>query len=294
MKMRLFTLVWGKNHIAWMEQGLLRSLLWPGNHEAILKHATEWNIYTRDEDRAQLGPIAERLGVHVQFHPVNMQNSSGETMQPCLVDHLRNCQLEGQAAFIAPPDTVFGEGSVPAICAVGAVAGACVAVPHVRVNAAAIAGLGEKPIPNAGLVDFAWENLHKTWTDANATLPETNSMLGGVSWREIRKGLYAVTHRLPTCYLANVDASDVEWFSRQWESGSWDHAWPAKVVKEQRHRMIASSDAAFIIELTHAHENNPKVEPTDPREPDKYFRDLEHNYVNRNTVAIFRGASAGM
>lgn len=293
MKMRLFSLCWGEPYTTWLEQALLRSLLWPKNHEAISRHATEWNIYTRDNDRERIRSIAERLRVPVQFHPFAMNNSSGETLQPALLDHARNCQQTGQAMFIAPPDTIFGDGTIEAICALGERPGICVAVPHVRVNSGCLGALPDRPLSNPELVDFSWENLHKTWADANATLANTNSILGGVSWRELRKGLYAVTHRLPTCYLANVDASDVEWFARQFETGTWDHTWPAILVKSQRHRVIASSDAAYMVELTQAHENNPPLYPADPNEPDKFFRDLEHHYVNRNVVAIFRGVSAG-
>lgn len=294
MKMRLFSLVWGEPYCTWFENALIRSLMWPTNHEAILAHATEFNIYTRDEDRERLRPIAERLGVHVQFHPFTRNNSSGETLQPCLLDHLRNCQLENVAAFIAPPDTIFGEGTVATICEVGRLPGICVAVPHVRANAQTLV-LPARPVSNSELVDIAWENLHKTWIDANADLAETNSFHGGVSWRQLRKGLYAVTHRLPTCYLANVTQSDVQWFSAQWETGTWDHTWPVKLVKEQRQRVIGSSDAAFMIELTQPHENNPPTEPhRNPDEPDMFWRDLEHSYVNRNQVSIFRGASAGV
>lgn len=292
MKMRLFTLVFGEPYCTWFENALMRSLMWPRNLEATREFAVEHNIYTRDEDRDRLRAIAERHGIPLQFHPFTRENSSGETLQPCLLDHLRNCEMTGHAAFIAPPDTIFGDGTVATLCQVGNVPGICVAVPHVRANADALGKLGSRPVSNPALVDFAWENLHKTWADANASLANTNSRLGGVSWRELRKGLYAVTHRLPTCYLANVLKSDVAWFSAQWETGTWDHTWPAKLVKDQRQRVIASSDAAFMVELTEAHQNIPPTEPADPDEPDKFWRDLEQNYVNRNTVAIFRGASA--
>lgn len=292
MKMRMISLAWGDPYCAWFETALTRSLHWPKNHEAILRHASEWNIYTRDQDRDRLRAIAEPLGVPLQFHPFVVNNSSGETLQPCLLDHLRNCEQTGVAAFIAPPDTIFGDGTVAAMCAVGERPGVCVAVPHVRVNAGALGKLPDRPVSNSELVDFAWENLHKTWADANANLPHTNSYLGGVSWLELRKGLYAVTHRLPTCYLANVNASDVEWFTRQFETGTWDHTFPAKLVKEQRQRTIASSDAAFMVELTQEHQNIPATQPSDPNEPDKFWRDLEHNYTGRNVVTIFRGASA--
>lgn len=292
--MRLFTLCWGEPYCSWFEGALTASLLWRGNIEAIHDHATEWNIYTRDGDRERLRSIAERVGVPLQFHPFSMNNSSGETLQPALFDHMRNCHQTGDALFMAPPDTIFGAGTIASMAEVGRLPGICVAVPHVRVNAGALPQLAGREWSNSELVDFAWQNLHKTWADAEASLPHSNSRLGGVSWRRLRQGLYAVTHRLPTCYLANIDASDVDWFSRQYETGTWDHSWPAKIVKEQRQRVIASSDGAFMVELTREHENIPALEPSNPNEPDKFWRDLEHNYVNRNSVVIFRGAIAGV
>lgn len=293
MKMRLFTLCWGEPYTTWFENALVESLSWPSNLNAVREHASEWNIYTRDQDRDRLRLIGERLGVPMQFHPFAVTNSSGETLQPALFDHMRNCHQDGSAMFIAPPDTIFGDGSVAAICEVGRHPGLCVAVPHVRVNAGALPQITGVPRSNSELVDFAFKNLHRTWADANASLQNTNSLLGGVSWHQLRQGVYAVQHRLPTCYLANIDATDVDWFSRQFETGVWDHSWPAKIVKEQRQRLIASSDAAFMVELTREHENIPPVSPADPNVPDKFWRDFEHNYVNRNTVAIFRGVSAG-
>ncbi len=294
MKLRLFTLCWGAPYIDGFERALVASLCWSENLAAIRAHAQEWNIYTKDNDRDQLRAIAERVGVPLQFHPFSMRNSSGETLQPCLLDHMRNCLQDGSAMFIAPPDTIFGNGTVAAICEVGKLPGICVAVPHVRINAGAIGEIGSREWSNPALVDMAWRNLHPTWRDADAALANTNSYLGGVSWRQLRKGLYAVTHRLPTCYLANIDASDVEWFGRQWETGAYDHTFPATLVKKQRQRTIGSSDAAFIVELTRENENIPICQPTDPNEPDRFWRDLDHNYVARSQVTIFRGASADL
>lgn len=293
MKMRLFTMAYGEPYCTWFEQALVASLCWRDNLSAIRAYAAEWNVYTRDADRERLRAIGDRLGVPMQFHPFEMRNSSGETMQPALFDHMRNCLQDGSAMFVAPPDTVFGNGSVAAICEVGRLPGLCVAVPHVRINAGCLTRLGGVEWSNPQLVDLAFENLHATWRDADSALQNTNSYLGGVSWRRLRPGLYAVTHRLPTCYLANLTPSDVEWMGRQWETGTWDHTLPSKLVKEQRQRVIASSDAAFICELTRESENIPQLAPSDPNEPDRFWRDLEHNYTNRNVVTVFRGASAG-
>ncbi len=43
-----------------------------------------------------------------------------------------------------------------------------------------------------------------------------------------------------------------------------------------------------------AHENHPACTPINPNEPDAFWRDLEHNYVNRNVLAIFRGNNANI
>lgn len=292
MKVRLFSIVYGEPYLTWFEQGCVASLGWTRNRAAVREYAAEWNIYSRDNERDRLRAICEPLGVPIQFHPFGTFNSTGETLQPALFDHMRNCAQTGHAMFVAPPDTVFGDGSVPAICAVGQLPNICVAVPHVRVNAGCLPALAGREWGNAPLVDKAFTMLHPTWRDAEATLPNTNSLLGGVSWRRIGPGLYAVTHRLPTTYLANINASDVDWFSRQWETGTYDHTWPAKIVKEQRQRTIASSDAAFIVELTRENENIPLLQASDPNEPDRFWRDLEHNYVQRNVVTIFRGEGA--
>lgn len=290
MKMRLFSLLWGEPYITWFENALIRSLCWPRNLAAIREFAVEHNIYTREQDRERIAPIAERLGIHLQFHPFDFKNSSGETLQPALLDHMRNCEQDGSALFMAPPDTVFADGAVRSICEIGRVPGVCVAVPHVRINAGSWPPpLSESGLTSAQLVDHAWRNLHATWRDADVKLQNTNSFLGGVSWREIGPSVYAITHRLPTTYLANVNASDVAWFSQQWETGTYDHTWPAKLVKDQRQRTIGSSDAAFIVELTRENENVPPLQPATPDEPDKFWRDLEHNYIQRNLIFVARG-----
>lgn len=293
MKLRIFTLVWGNQYLDWFERACVASLCWPKNLAALRAHTAEWNVYTTDGDIPRVRSILERTSIPIQTHPFGHRNSSGETLQPTILDHLKNCVQTGCGFFMAPPDTIFGDGSVETIATVGMQPRTCVAVAHVRVNAAGFLGeFNGAPMENPTLVSLAWKHLHKTWADADTSKPLTNSFLGGVCWRSIGSNLFAVTHRLPTCYLGNIDNSDVEWFAKQYETGTFDHTWPVKLVKEQRHRLIGSSDAAFIVELTREHENHPPLQQRDENEPDKFWRDLEHNYVNRNSVVIFRGNSA--
>lgn len=293
MKLRIFTLAWGNQYLDWFERACFTSLTWPRNLAALKSAAVEWNFYTNQGGIDRARSIIERSGIPCQTHPFAPNNSSGETLQPVILDHLRNCVQTGCAFFMAPPDTIFGEGSVETICTVGSQPKTCIAVPHVRVNAEKFMGeFSGQPMENAQLVTAAFKHLHKTWTDAEAPKPLTNSFMGGVMWRRIGNNLYAVSHRLPTCYLGNIDQTDVDWFAKQHETGTFDHTWPVKLVKEQRQRVIGSSDGAFIVELTRENENLPPVHQVDPAEPDKFWRDLEHNYCNRNLVAIFRGSGA--
>jgi hypothetical protein len=142
---------------------------------------------------------------------------------------------------------------------------------------------------NSQLVSMAWKHLHPTWRDANIILPHTNSFVGGVSWKMIGDKLYAVTHLLPTPFLIQPHPSDGEWFRLYGGPGSFDHVWPAKLVDEGRQRLVASSDAAFAVELTMKHENIPPLYPLDPTNPSQYSGANKHNHINRNSVCVFRG-----
>lgn len=290
MKFRIFTLAWGNQYLDWFERACVTSLSWPKNIAALRANASEWNVYSVVSDSERIKKILEPTGIPVQVHPFVPRNSSGETLQPVILDHLKNCAQTGNAFFMAPPDTIFSEGSVEHIAAIGSAPRTCIAVPHVRVNAGSfMSEFHGQPLDSPTLVSMAFRNLHKTWTDADIEQPITNSFLGGVTWRKLENNLYAVSHRLPTCYLGNVEQSDVDWFAKQFETGTFDHTWPVKLVKEQRQRVIGSSDAAFIVELTKEHENHPVCQQRDMEDPDKFWRDEEHNYVNRNQISIFRG-----
>lgn len=286
-KIRLFTLVWGERYIDWFERACVASLCWPKNADTLQQHAVAWDILTRHEDADRLRNIAARLGIPVEIRYLRDTGPNiGAVLQQALIDEMRLCLEQGQAMLLCPPDKIFGDGAIAGLVSQG---DTCVAVPHVRVLPSILPGISH-PVSNAELVGLAWKHLHRSWSEANLAREMANCNVGGVAWREITPGLYAVQHRLPTCFLANFQDDDLTWFCSQVFEGGWDHLWPAKLVAEQRQRVLASSDAAFMAEITPEFENIPACAPVDPLNPDKYWGQHAHHWANRNIVAIFRAA----
>lgn len=287
MTLRIFTLVHGEPYLSWMEKGLVPSLLWPINRNAIRN--AQICLYTTPESSDRAIEIMKRLEL-----PIMVKNQSpewaGQFLHNALLDCIYEAASEGDAILIAPPDTIFGEQSVETLMALHKEPKIVIAAAPVRVNDDFWDEFnGERAHPNAELVSMAWRHLHSTWANANIALPKTNSFAGGVSWKKIGDNLYSVTHLLPTPFLCDVAPSDAEWFRRYGAPGSFDHIWPAKLVNEGRQRFIGSSDGAFIVEVTMKDQNIPVLYPQDTANPTNYIGSNQHNHINRNVVAIFRG-----
>lgn len=296
MKSRLLTIVWGKKHLSWFNRFCVASLAQPLNAAALRANVDVWDIVTKPEDALPAKLLADRLQLPVQVHALTQATvHPGEILQLELMNAMARCIEGKQALMIAPPDSIFADGTIDGLLAVGAPDLICVAVPHVRVttNIEREADYAASP---AALVGASWRHLHRTWVEAEATRKMTNTYAGGVSWRRIREGLYAVQHRLPTVYYAKLDITDLQWW-QAWQAkdnrvGAWDHFWPSKLVAEERQRVIGCSDAGFIAEVTPEFANIPPVNAADLGEPDKCWGHGAHFLFNRCISAIFRAEVA--
>ncbi len=289
--LRLMSMVWGDTHLDWFARACVASLAQPGNRASLRRHVAVWDIVTDKRDVPAARMAARALDLPIEMHVVDTGAEGGVILQRELINAMRRCLASDMGLLLAPPDSMFGEGSIGTICALAKPRDLCIAVPHVRVTP----GILHEPAParsNAYLVGAAWRHLHRTWSDANAELPLTNTYAGGVSWREVGAGLYAVTHRLPTVYLAQFRPTDLQWWEA-WTAksglvGAWDHFWPSLLVTEGRQRVVGSSDAAFIAEVTPKYSNIPPLRSTDPDNPDDVWGQSAHFIFNRNHVSIFR------
>ncbi len=202
---------------------------------------------------------------------------------------------DGSKVLMAPPDTIFSDGTISALLIAGRQRGTCVAVPHPRVSPSIFGGIKDSPLSGAELVSLAIKHGHKAWTEAEDGCANQNSFIGGISWRRLAPKIIAVTHRLPTVYLAEFEPEDVVFFKSSHDGlpptfGVYDHGWPSKLLGDQRQRVIGSSDAACVIEVTKEDLNVPPAHPVNPSEPDAYWRNKVHNIINRQYLFIMREA----
>lgn len=293
--LRIFTAVWNDQYLDWFEKYCLNSLSAPKN-AAALEGAT-WVFLTRESHRVRLekaindSPIRVKdiefmvLGPEFEENP----HAAGSFMLQGLLMEMGRCITFGAQSLTAPPDTIFGEGTIANMRELARGRDTVIFAAHVRVTPEIDQELG-KGLSNAQLVTAAWKHLHKTWEDAQDGLEKTNSYIGGVSWQYLANGLYSVCHRLPTPYLINFTPEDLVYFKAQIHYGVIDHFWPDQcLIDFERMRFIGSSDAAFMVEVTPADKNIPPIEHYRADEADAFYRNLKHNKVNRLFRVILRG-----
>lgn len=279
MRVRLSTLVFGDRFFELFRKSV-RSIGWPRNRSVL--DGAVWSIHTDREEEARR--VVEPLGLEVEINPIP-SGGIGVALMKSLILDLDKC-LGGDALLTAQPDTIFGEGTIKTLVDLGSEGMNAISVSHPRVVAGTFPELAE-PTSNARLVGLAFQHLHHGWQLANMRADENNCYKGGVCWREIDKDLYAVTVRIPTTYFVRPRESDIDCL-KSCKEGGWDHVWPAMLVEQQRHRLIGSSDAAFMVELTEARRNGALSRAARIDEPDAYKFNLEHHKTNRNSMVIWR------
>jgi hypothetical protein len=234
--------------------------------------------------------IGKQYGFNFEPYPLTFRENTGTTVGFAMFEELERCIAEDASLLFVPPDTIFGDGTIPNLISLGDFPRVCVSVGSVRVLPQILDAVSV-PLENAQLVRLAWEHLHSTWVEAEMGREIVNSWRGGVAWKKLGEGMYAVQHRLPSPWLVNPMPSDVSWLRAKGSIGAWDHEWPAKLVNEGRQRLVGSSDIAFMVEITPAEESNCPTAPANPEEPDSFHLDNSHNHVNRNTVALYRAGN---
>lgn len=304
-KFHLFTMVWGTHHLGLFKRSCFRSMNWPKNREAIT--GSTWNIFTKPEHfeeleqlfkdqpyKLQLFAIGDSMRVSGCGFVKTSQCDQGVISLNGLRDQIQYSIQHKSKMLLAPPDTIFGDGSVRSMLEIGTQPGTCVAVVHPRVLPTILddietIGATRGSMSNAQMVTLAIKHAHSSWTAAEFNSPICNSYIGGISWRKIGAGVVSVTHRLPTVYLADFNGTDWDFFWSQVSWGGWDHRWPAEnLIRQERMRLIGSSDAAFICEITDWDKNVPPKHDHHPKD-DSYWNDHYHNGINRQFSVIFRG-----
>ncbi len=287
MKLRIFTGAWS-SYVDTLDKACAQSLRWPQNREAI--KGSEWTIVTNESDFDRVSEIRESCGItkgrNVPLDP-NMHPTL--SFSAALYEEMQTCINEDATFLFALPDYVFGDGTIAGMMACMYEKGLCIAVPNTRVLPEAME-MFKRPLTNPELVSLAFDKKyqHQTWRDSEVGKDTINSYYGGVCWKELKDGLYAVTHRLPSSYLCQFLQSDIDFFKKQLSFSAWDHVWPTKLIEEGRQRFIGSSDVAFITEITEPEKNQALTIPVSPKGPSVFFRSLEHHKLNHTVMTVFR------
>jgi hypothetical protein len=249
-----------------------------------------WSIYTVKENEGQLR-FYMPSDMPVEISITDMSGGISNVLHRCLIAEAKKCFEQKATSIIAPPDSFWGDGSLPNLIAVaGQRADLCVAAPHVRVEEAPfLQALPDGVLTNPQLVTLSLKVLHRVWRECNPDEPFTNTQESGHTLRKLpTPGHYSVCHLLPTPYLARFTLADIK-FMESAEGDSWDHRWPTILTETARQRVIGSSDGFFMAELTNPDTHAPPVKPRAEFE-DHFGSDHPHNKINRNMISIWRAA----
>lgn len=289
MSLQILTTCWGKKHIKLFEQTALRSLSWRKNRWALQSVDAVWTIYTDDQDMALMKEICQVEGIEFNIQSTTKLRNYIDMVQSAHIAMIEHCVKTGDKLLLAPPDTIFGDGTVLGLLTASHDPGSVVVVPHPRVlpnilnNGDMVVNF---PFSNPELVDLAWEHLHDSWVHAERGHPNQSSYVGGVTWWYARDNICG-THCLPSPYMINFTDEDLQYFKSAISFGHFDHMWPGDVlIPRGRQRYLASSDAAFIVEITEADKNVPPIIENQPSHG--FWRDHIHNKANQQIIFTFR------
>lgn len=300
-RIRLWTAVWGEKHIEWFKAACLNSLCWPKNAEAL--EDAIWTIVTKGDQRELIealikaSPLKLKNIEFIILGPELDQNphAAGIFMNQAWQLYMGQCITFDERCFMAPPDTITGDGSIAHLKELSTQRDTVVLAAHMRVTPEILGEIRSEPgnrtaLSNSKLVSLGIKHAHATWAHAEVGLEKVNSYVGGISWRYLSENLYSVTHRLPTPYMINFTPEDLVYFRNQLHFGVLDHDWPAEcLIDTERQRLVGSSDGAFFVEITEIDSNIPPTSAYHEDEADLFWRKKKHNAINRMTSIIFRG-----
>lgn len=301
----IFTMLFGTHYIDLFRKACFRSLNWPKNREAL--HGMSWHIYTKPEHFEELTAMFKDSPFTLKLFEIESsmriagcgfvktsQCDAGVILLNGLRAQIGICLKTQSKMLLAPPDTIFGDGTVPNLFKLGVQRYTCVGVAHPRVlprvmeeieYAAATSG----GFSNRKLVALALEHSHDSWKLAEIGHKNNNSYVGGIAWTKLSDNLISVTHRLPTPYLLDFHPTDWDYWWGTVSFGALDHSWPGdRLIRQERFRYAGSSDACFIVEITDHDKNVPPLVEA-KFSGDEYWGDRVHHSVNRLFNVIWRG-----
>jgi hypothetical protein len=201
--------------------------------------------------------------------------------------------------ILAEPDSVFGNMSISNAVKATKGKNVCFAAANPRVRKTSVFESGVfsrlkeqgETIENDELVDIAFKHGHRALLEAFDDEDE-NRTLGGISVRRMNRYSYSVIHNLPSVRLANFVDDDLKFFNGLGRGLSdWDGRWMRLLLRQNRLKVVGSSDLFFSVELTDDERNVPPL-GTGLLNNDKYLTEPQrysHNYICNAYCTVWRG-----
>jgi len=196
-----------------------------------------------------------------------------------LLQHLRQtiqtCIDEDAIMVLVMPDTIWGKGSIynSIKCMEGK--NINIAIPHLR--AVPLEKWQNKTPTCRELVEYCFESPHDSFIKSFDNV-DKNSSWAGISARKLTDKIYTLNHSLPTTYICKFTPLDLRFWEYNMDFGNYDRAWLAMLMRDERLKVIGSSDLAFCVELTDADQNVPPVQKG-MLNNDKYWEEQDHNKI---------------
>lgn len=288
MKLQILTMCYGEKHIELFRRACLKTLSFPENRRAIYENKTRWNICTDEEHIEYLKREIDIYFPELEINFIKTEDLRRYTdpIQSAIIWQIEDCLRTKSRLLIAPPDTLFAEGSVKSLVFAGREPGSVVVVPHPRVLPEILSSKFDPFVSSPELVRLSMACLHQSWSDAECGHVRQNSYVGGVKWWRVNEKVISGQHYLPTPYLMDFTEADLQYFKTQISFGSFDHIWANDILLPAgRQRYIASSDSCFIAEITERDKNVPPIWDGDK---DSFWRSNFQFQIDKQTVFTFR------
>jgi hypothetical protein len=122
--MIIYTAVYGVKYIEYFEKGLLMSFRWPLNLQELSHNERTWIINCHAHEQDYLFGLVKNV-CKIIF--INMDSNLG------LLYSIEYAHGHNKIFLMAPPDTIFSDGSLTSFIKIAAQHNVCVASAHVRV-----------------------------------------------------------------------------------------------------------------------------------------------------------------
>jgi hypothetical protein len=258
-KIIVYSLVWGSHFESYFNY-TLPSLLHESNYKKLINanFSLIFVIYTIDSEsfiREKYKDLIDK-NKHIELEIVELKNLQSnkprKIASKAIIDVFKRCVNESSMLFLAPPDTIFGNGSIYNSIFFSFDKKKSFASAHPRVKydmLESIRPFSREGISNSELVYLVMKHPHDNFKYADYSL-DLNTADAGISYTKISDLLYSVISIMPTTYLVFPLKEDYEYFKKVNDFNMWDRGWLEILIKENRLNICGSSDLFFCAELT--------------------------------------------